>query len=365
MELTYKFIHPKFKFNGNHYDYQELLELAYSLVKEGEDYEMAIGDFLLDWLDGSKTVHVSTSGSTGVPKIIPLQKNHMVNSALATGEFFKMKAGTKALHCLPTSFIAGKMMLVRAIVLGWDLQCVVPNSHPMDLAKGYYDFVAMVPLQVENSLTSIDQIDTLIVGGAPMSGKLISKMASISTVVFETYGMTETITHIAAKRINVAQENNIHNESSLNFNALPEVAFSKDHRGCLVIEAPHISDVVVVTNDLVNLISNTEFEWLGRYDNVINSGGLKLIPEQIETQLATIVTNRFFVTGITDATLGQKLILVVEGQVDSSSLLKDIKSMNSLNKYQIPKEIYTLPKLIETGSGKVNRAESLRALGLN
>ncbi|MDX1362637.1 MAG: AMP-binding protein [Arenibacter latericius] len=365
MDRSYKFVHPRFKFNGKHYDFLELLELAYSLVKEGEEYEIAIGDFLLDWLDSSNTVYVSTSGSTGIPKIIPLQKKYMVNSALATGTFFKMQEGTKALHCLPTRFIAGKMMLVRAMVLGWDIHCVAPNSHPMEHAKGHYDFGAMVPLQVENSLTNISLIGTLIVGGAPMSGDLKSKLSCAFTKVYETYGMTETVTHIAAKGVNTFKNNSSETNEDLTFKALPQVNFTTDQRGCLVINAPHISDIDVVTNDMVDLISNTEFKWLGRYDNVINSGGIKLIPEQIETQLSSLIPNRFFVAGKVDASLGQKLILVVEGHEETATLLNNIKSLNTINKYQVPKEIYTLPKFIETGSGKVNRGETLRVLGLN
>ncbi|MCM4168266.1 2-succinylbenzoate--CoA ligase [Arenibacter antarcticus] len=365
MDLNYNTIHPKFKFNGNYYGFKDLQEQAYCLVKEGEGYEIAIGDFLLDWLDGSDVVKVNTSGSTGIPKIITLQKKHMVNSALATGTFFNMREGTKALHCLPTTFIAGKMMLVRAIVLGWELQCVAPNSHPLQSVKDYYDFGAMVPLQIENSLSCIGQIGTVIVGGAPMSAALKRNVALLPVNVFETYGMTETITHIAVKKVIHKQSSDNETDGGVAFIALPKVYFSTDERGCLVINASHISDVEVVTNDVVRLHSDTEFEWLGRFDNVVNSGGIKLIPEQIESKLLALLTSRFFVAGIVDATLGHKLILVVEGLDDSSQLQKDIQTLTSLDKYEIPKEIYTIPKFMETGSGKVNRGETLRALELN
>ena len=364
MNPSYYNIHAKFKLNGNHYGRRDLLEQAYCLGKEGEDYEIEIGDFLLDWLDASDVVQVNTSGSTGIPKKINLEKKHMVNSALATGAFFNLAEGTKALHCLPTGFIAGKMMLVRAMVLGWEIQLVAPNAQPMQSVKGVYDFGAMVPLQVENSLDTLDQIGTLIVGGAPMSGELKSKLTGIPTHVYETYGMTETITHIAAKRVSTKKVNEGESNLTNNFKALPKVSFSVDQRGCLVIKAPHVSEQEVVTNDIVRLFSKSEFEWLGRFDNVVNSGGIKLIPEQIEFKLSTLLTKRFFVTGIPDATLGQKLVLVVEDEEDISILQEKIKKLPSLGKYEMPKQIYTLPNFVETGSGKVNRGETLRALGL-
>src|SRR5690606_14536321 len=147
MTSTYKNIHPQFKFNGHAYAVRDLKELGYSMVKEGEEFERAIGDFLLDWFNDLSTLAIGTSGSTGNPKIIDVRKEHMINSALATGAFFKMGAGTKALHCLPSNFIAGKMMLVRAMFLGWDLHCSQPASTPMIPAGNYYDFCAMVPLQ--------------------------------------------------------------------------------------------------------------------------------------------------------------------------------------------------------------------------
>lgn len=364
MELNYNFIHPNFKFNGNHYGFQDLLEQAYCFVKEGKEYEIDIGNFLLHWLDGSDVLRVNTSGSTGTPKIISLQKKHMINSALATGAFFNMQEGIRALHCLPTNFIAGKMMLVRAIVLGWELQCVPPSSRPLQGVGEYYDFAAMVPLQLENSLMSMDQVGTLIVGGAPLSATLKSKTATLVTKVYETYGMTETITHIAVKRVNAKNASGNKIGENLGFQALPHVSFSKDKRGCLVINAPDISDVEVVTNDLVHLLSDTEFEWLGRFDNVVNSGGIKLIPEQIESNLTKLFSSRFFVAGIADDVLGEKLVLVIEGMMDAAQLQKDINALTSLHKYEIPKEIYCIPHFMETGSGKVNRGETLRALEL-
>lgn len=371
MESRYNKIHPKFKLNGTSYQFNELKEVAYNLVKEGKSYEKVIGDFLSYWLDNKPTLEVKTSGSTGNPKTIILQKEYMVNSALATGEHFDLKPRNTALLCLPADYIAGKMMLVRAMVLGLELDCVEPSSNPLAGLSKNYDFAAMVPLQLEESLDEIEKVKTLIVGGAAISRTLEEKVQVKSTAVFETYGMTETITHVAVKRINFVQSSAV--ETSLtditnmregHFNALLNVLFSKDDRDCLVISAPKVSDNLVITNDIVNLISETEFEWLGRYDNVINSGAIKLFSERIEAKLATFLSNRFFVSGIPDDKLGQKLILVVEGETNPEKLLEKIKDSTKLEKFEIPKSIYVLSKFIETETGKIRRKENIEILDL-
>jgi len=358
MTSTYKNIHPQFKFNGNIYDVRDLKELAYSLVKEGEEFERAIGDFLLDWFNGLPILHIGTSGSTGNPKVIAVQKKQMINSAIATGTFFNMGPGTKALHCLPADFIAGKMMLVRAMFLGWDIHCIQPASSPMIPKGSYYDFCAMVPLQVQNSLPLLNRIGTLIVGGAPLSPELRLKVGKLETKVYETYGMTETVSHIAVKKI----ADNLTVEP--HFIALPDVVLSLDERDCLVIEASKILSGTIVTNDVVQLISTSEFLWLGRYDHIINSGGIKLIPEQIERKLSPILSSRFFVAGIADPVLGQKLVLLVEGEVDKGQIDRDIRALSSLSKYEVPKAIYSIPRFLETGTGKVKREATLRAIKL-
>lgn len=354
MEPNYNSIHPKFKLNGTSYQLNELKEVAYDLVKEGKPYEKAIGDFLSYWLDNKPTLEVKTSGSTGASKNIILQKQQMVNSALATGEYFDLKPENIALLCLPADYIAGKMMLVRAMVLGMELDYVEPSSSPLTGLSRSYSFVAMVPLQLENSIAKIEMIKTLIIGGAAVSTKLKEKVQEKSTAVFETYGMTETITHVAVKRINTVAV-----RSRNHFNAIHNVTFSKDDRECLIVSASKVSDNQIITNDVVKLISKTEFEWLGRYDNVINSGGIKLFPERIETKLAPLLSNRFFVAGMADEKLGQKLVLVIEGKMDSEKLFKKLKENVSFELYEIPKLIYSLEKFMETETGKIRRKENL------
>jgi O-succinylbenzoic acid--CoA ligase len=345
--ITYKNVHNHFKLNGFHLDRKDLCRVAYSFIKEGEDYEKSVGDFILDWFDKKPYLELNTSGTTGTPKIIRIEKQAMVNSALATGDFFDLSPGDKALHCLPTKYIAGKMMFVRSFILGLDMDFVAPSSHPMLHNDTKYDFVAMVPLQAQNSLAELKNVKKMIVGGVKMSKSLEKSLSKLKTVTYETYGMTETITHIAAKKIGEKY-----------FTTLPNIKISQDDRNCLVIDAPKISNETIVTNDLVELINENQFGYLGRIDNVINSGGIKLIPEQIEDKLSHKIHSRFFVTGIQDPVLGEKLILVIEGEKQDL----DGSIFDELDKYEKPKEVFYVSKFIETHNGKIKRKEIQESL---
>ncbi|MDB4292699.1 AMP-binding protein [Maribacter sp.] len=352
-------IHPEFRLNGISFTQEVLKGVACDFIKEGEIHEKAIGEFLCDWLDDSPTLEVQTSGATGMPKRIVLQKLHMVNSALATGKFFDLQAGSSALLCLSADYIAGKMMLIRAMALGLRLDSLAPASNPLREIDKEYDFGAMVPLQLQNSIQKIARIKTLLVGGAPLSTSLKERLKNTPSRIFETYGMTETITHIAVKEIATASTLT---EQSETFKALPGVRFSTDLRNCLEIDAPKVTNEQIITNDVVQMISDTEFQWLGRYDNLINSGGVKLHPEQVEKKLLGIIDAPFFVTGIADVVLGEKLVLVIEGEIDVASVLEKIKVNTVLERFEIPKALFTLPQFIMTGSGKIRRKETMKLL---
>jgi o-succinylbenzoate---CoA ligase len=348
MEVSYTFIHPDFKLNGVSLNREDLWNVAYSFIKEGEDYQKKIGEFILDWLNGYEYVPMQTSGTTGTPKPIQVFKKAMVASALATGEYFNLPAHTRALHCLPAQFVAGKLMLVRAILLGWDMDVVPPTGKPLESTTAEYDFSAMVPLQAEQSLAELHRVKKTILGGAKVGPELVSQLQQLPVAVYETYGMTETVTHIAAKKVGETA-----------FETLPGVTVEADERGCLVIQAPRVAAEPVVTNDIAHIINPNRFEWLGRIDNVINSGGVKLHPEQIEEKLAQFFANRrYFVTGLPDETLGQKLVLVVEG----NPLEPEPTVFNSLARYEKPKEILYVSRFIETGSGKVKRLETVKSV---
>ena len=341
---TYENVHNQFKLNGFHFNREDMLRVAYSFIKEGVDFEKHVGEFFLDWFDENSFMNLQTSGTTGTPKIIKIEKQAMVNSALATGDFFELSPGDKVLHCLPVKYIAGKMMFVRGFILGLDMDFVAPSSHPLANNDTDYDFVAMVPLQAQNSISELSKVKKMIIGGVKMSLELEQKLSKLSTLVFETYGMTETITHIAAKKIGEKA-----------FTVLPHVTISYDEKNCLVIHAPKISDTIIETNDIVELVNENQFVFLGRFDNVINSGGIKLIPEQIEDKLSHRIATRFYVTGITDELLGEKLALVIEGEKQDL----DENIFEVLDKYEKPKQIIFIPKFKETGSGKIMRKESL------
>ncbi|MBT8273591.1 MAG: AMP-binding protein, partial [Bacteroidia bacterium] len=196
MTPTFDKVHNKFKLNAITYGYHDLTDIGYSLVKEGEPYGKVIGRFLLDWMDDKDHIIVMTSGSTGRPKPIKIKKQAMVNSAIATGDFFNLKPGDKALMCLPADYIAGKMMLIRGLILGLELDVVQPSLNPEINTNKVYDFCAMLPAQLCNSIAAIDNFKTIIVGGAAISNELLDKIQSAKPKIFETYGMTESITHI-------------------------------------------------------------------------------------------------------------------------------------------------------------------------
>jgi O-succinylbenzoic acid--CoA ligase len=352
MVPAYTKVHNRFKYNGIHYNQEALKDVAYSLIKEGESFEKHIGNFLLDWLDEKDHLYISTSGSTGIPKPIKTSKQAMVNSAIRTGNFFGLEPGDTALHCLPTSFVAGKMMLIRAFTLGLEIDVVEPLGQPVFDTEKRYKFSGMVPYQLNSTFSYINNINHLIVGGARIPNHLRELILDIPTKVYETFGMTETITHIALKPVNKAAG------EAESFKVLEDVKVSLDDRNCLVIDAPHITDAPIVTNDIVNLFSDSEFEWLGRFDNVINSGGVKLNPEQIESKLSKEIQSRFFITSQFDENLGEKVVLVLEAETNS---LTDTV-FEGLDKYEVPKEVKVITQFRDTDTGKINRPETLKLL---
>lgn len=314
---------------------------------------VAYRPFLSDWLNEEVHVTVHTSGSTGSPKPIQIQKSRMAAHARMTGEFFHLQPGDKALVCLPAAYIAGKMMLVRGIVLGLDLTFVEPDSRPLSgLPPQDFAFAALVPLQVEQSVLhdrlAFERIHTVIIGGAPISPALHEQLQQCSNHLYATYGMTETITHIAVQ--DVRQEEW--------FTPLPGVTLRQDDRDCLVIEAPAIVDEPVVTNDVVDL-HHQRFRWLGRYDNVINTGGIKVHPEQVEKVLAPFIAQRFFIAGWPDEQLGQIVTLLVEGEAVD---LDELRAKAELPKFHFPRQQKVVAKFEETESGKVKRVATLQGL---
>lgn len=348
-KITYKNIHNRFKLNGYHINLEKIYYVAYSFIKEGEPFEQHVGNFLLDWFDEKPYIELQTSGTTGAPKVIKIEKQAMLDSALATGDFFGLRPGDTMLHCLPTNYVAGKMMFVRSFILGLDMEFVNPTSNPLENNEKVYDFCAMVPLQAKNSIDQLKagHIKKLIIGGVKVHKALEEELVKLPMEIYETYGMTETITHIAAKKIGEKQ-----------FTVLPNVTVSVNEQQCLVIDAKNISDDLIVTNDIVDLVSDTQFSWKGRMDNIINSGGVKLMPEIIEEKLSTLIPRRYFVYGKDDEELGKKVVLYVEG----TPLEIEESVFSVLDKFEKPKEIIFIPKFEETATGKILRRNSIAKL---
>tara|TARA_R110002072_G_scaffold293232_1_gene462415 strand:+ start:2134 stop:3207 length:1074 start_codon:yes stop_codon:yes gene_type:complete len=344
-------IHPDFKLNGKSYTLSKLINVAEAMQFQGDEEEKILADFLLNWLYPKDTILANTSGTTGSPKTITLDKTKMIASAQATGAYFDLKEGTKALHCLSTNYIAGKMMMVRALYLGWDIDVVIPNKFPLLQTNANYDFAAMVPLQLQNSLNELQRVKKLIVGGAAVSPSLQKEIQELPTEIFATYAMTETITHVAIKKLNHRSEKETLDDA---FEALSNVHFEQDDRNCLIIDAPNVASHKVITNDVVNLISPTLFNWLGRADFVINSGGYKVHPEQVEQILELVIKAPFFVTSLPDESLGEKVILIIEGKEESFPEIDYV----DLHPYEIPKEVFFIDKMVYTTTGKIQRDQS-------
>ena len=210
-------------------------------------------------------------------------------------------------------------------------------------------------MQLFNSLEEISIIKKLIVGGGEVSQSLRSKIMDLPVKIYATYGMTETITHIAVKPLNKAS--GLNNNDSL-YKALSNVSFSVDFRNCLIIDALKVSEKQIVTNDIVEVVTDNKFKWLGRFDHIINTGGIKLIPEQIEEKLYQIIRQRFFITSVPDEVLGEKVVLIVEGDV-VKNLRSQILKLKSITKFEIPKEVYFIEQFLETETKKIQRKRTL------
>ncbi|MPS65860.1 AMP-binding protein [Chryseobacterium sp.] len=320
----------------------------------GTEFEIKIKNFLEEWFSDSGTIKVQTSGSTGVPKIFEIEKNKMINSAEMTCNFLGLQEGDIALICLPVEYISGKMMIVRSIIRKLKLMIVDPSTKPIENLNEEINFCAMTPLQVENSLGKLHLIKNLIIGGAAVSESLKTKiiqtlsLSNAHTKIFETYGMSETLSHIGLKQIAPNSEDF--------FTVFENVEISKDERGCLKIFAPKVNAEVLQTNDLVEIKDKNQFRFLGRIDNVINSGGAKIFPEQLEALVKKEIPNEAVFLGIEDESLGQKLILIIEGE-KSTNLLEKISSIPFEKNFQKPKEIIFIEKIPRTPNGKVNRME--------
>ena len=322
--------------------------------------------FCQAWKIGETKFIQQTSGSTGVPKTILLEKFQMEASAKATQGFFKVGKDTKLLCCLNPAYIAGKMMLVRAMVWDAPIQIVAASSDPLGEINldELPEFVAMVPLQVENSiekpesLEKLQKIKQVIIGGAPLSQKLKSKIVKHGIAAWQTFGMTETVSHVALARIT--------DQPEFIYSTLPGVEIGTDSNDALWIKSPMSGPQNIQTNDQIELLSPNQFIWKGRLDFVINSGGVKIHPEQIENKIedsiqAIFPDTRFLISSKKDESLGQKVILFLERKEIEADQAENLKKQLELvlSRFERPKEIICLPKFPETANGKLARKSLL------
>ena len=328
----------------------------------GDDWEKQIWQFVSNWYNTSITsIQLSTSGSTGVPKQITHSKSAMLSSAAATCNALNLQAGSTALLCLPINKIGGMMMIVRSILNKMKLVCIKPSTTPFQTLPDTFkiDFAAFTPMQfyevIANrySYNKANKMAKIILGGEDLKLESIPFIRQLKCEVYTTFGMTETISHIALKRING-------DSPDVNFKVLPGINVSVDDRSCLVIEAPQLGQPHLVTNDVISLVGKNEFQWLGRADNVINSGGVKIYPEEIERQLLKALTTPYFISSLPDSKSGEQVVLALEtdklSEIEKGRLTSILGNLGKLSR---PKRAVLIPLFIRTENGKLKRKESL------
>ena len=320
---------------------------------------MSLEEFLEEWNNSSPYVHVQTSGSTGAPKPMLVEKQRMLASARITCDFLGLHPGDTALLCMSLDYIAGKMMVVRALERGLKLICVEPSGNPLRVAPDDQTplaFAAMVPMQVYNSLQvpeerhRLQQIRHLIIGGGAIDDALASELKTFPNAVWSTYGMTETLSHIALRRLSGPA-------ASEWYTPFDGVRLSLSDNGCLVIDAPAVHDGILTTNDIAVIDANGRFRILGRKDNVICSGGVKIQMEEVERLLRPHLPIPYMITRAKDERLGETVVLLMEGGCpdEAKAVCERV-----LPKYWQPRRIVSVASLPMTATGKPARAEAER-----
>lgn len=318
---------------------------------------MSLEEFLSEWNNDSSFVHVQTSGSTGVPKPMLTEKRRMLASARITNDFLGLREGDAALLCMSLDYIAGKMMVVRSIERGLKLITVEPSGHPLNHSQlaiddCQIDFAAMVPLQVYNTLQVPEerkrllQIRHLIIGGGAIDEALGAELKNFPNAVWSTYGMTETLSHIALRRLSGPEASDWY----IPFSSV-KVSLSED--GCLVIDAPEVCPERLVTNDIAE-ISPQGFRILGRKDNVICSGGIKIQIEEVESRLRPFLRVPYLISKRPDPKFGEVSVLLTEGSIDEARQICE----RILPKYYLPRHYLHVDRIPLTETGKPARQQA-------
>ena len=353
--------------NGKQYSHSALRDYCSALRDDRNTpaWEKDIGQFVTDWIDPkNNSIQMQTSGSTGKPTQVFHSKSAMIASAGRTCEFFDLGEGNKALLVLPTKFVGGMMMVVRALTHGLDLYWSEPARNPMSAAFDLkIDFCAMTPLQLQSVIDSgghailkLNNLKQIILGGSPISFSLNNKIQQLTSTCYQTYGMTETITHVALKILNGP-------EKSDSYQLLEGVTMTQDHRSCAVIKDELCSISSLTTNDVVQMVEPNYFNWLGRVDDVMNSGGLKIHPDELSAMLSTDLEFPFIVTSIQDDVLGEKVVLIVEIEQNQpiESLTHQIQKTCSRLGTKRPRRVYFIDRIRNLASDKTDKRATLEA----
>jgi O-succinylbenzoic acid--CoA ligase len=321
------------------------------------EQERNVMRFIQEWVRGKQSFEFQTSGSTAEPKVIGFDRNQLIASAQLTQRALRLQPGWNALVCLDARLIAGAMMIVRSLVTGMNIVVQSPSANPLRDLSDPIEFASLVPYQVtallEEDGVKLGLIKMMIVGGAPLPDTTIEKLQHVSCEVYATYASTETISHVALQKVNGPDRQEF-------FHILPGIEAKTDDRKCLIVAAPHFG--TVVTNDIVELVDGKKFKWLGRYDNVINTGGVKVNVGKIEMVVLDIlkeagINNRMFIGGIPDQKLGEQVTLFIECAPLDANIEEGIrkKMPERLDKFEVPRTIRYVPSFHETASQKIDR----------
>lgn len=342
------------------------------------EYDKKVIQLVEKWQSQQEYFEIFTSGSTGQPKKIKLERNLIIESIKLTQKAFTLEPDDTLFCCLNAEYIAGMMMIFRALYLKTEILIIEPSSYPFEnesirnFLTNKSIFYAFVPLQMqtllesENDLHLLNAAKAIIVGGAAVNQAITQKLQQISSPVYATYGMTETITHIAIQKLNGENQNGY-------FEALENVKLAVDENNCLKINAPTTKNEWIVTNDVVEIADSNKFKLIGRKDNIINSGGVKIQLEKVEAIIEEILVKeqlslkRFFCWGVADEKLGQKLVIfaernktVLESDILQKSLLfKQMQASSLLSKFEKPKDLIWLDKFKETSTAKIDKIKTV------
>jgi len=314
--------------------------------------------FLHEWNNAEDFIVCHTSGSTGTPKTIRLDKSKMRKSAQKTIAFFSLKSGQNAALALSCDTIAGKMMIVRAMECKMKLHILPLCQNPLEDVVENIDFISLVPAQAASHLASGSTLHTdctFLIGGAPISLDLEEKIALLWKNAYQSYGMTETYSHVAIRHINGSSNNPYH--------AIPGVTFSTKE-GNLAIHAPQLLNTTLVTTDIVELLDVSTFRFIGRSDFAINSGGIKVHPENLEQRLGKLISGDYMITSAEHALFGETTALVI---TDKSQLpkRKDLIDSELFNHYEIPRGYQAVDFIAQTENGKIDRVKMQETIDAN